>query len=150
MNVGQLGDVDNCTLANAINITVDCREYCAVLKTDLFQGNETFEECNSLNARLVLPRNKKEGTEFLKFSPDRTWIGLWNANNTLGRENWRNTNGTEPKYANLRVNDSIKFVFVINFFVYKIVDSLKVVQNSTSVGFCCLLESVWNMVGHAR
>ena len=70
-----------------------------------------MDECKAMNARVVLPRNRREGTEFLKFSPERTWIGLWNTNRTIGRESWRDGNGTKPKYANLRVEKSLNLEF---------------------------------------
>ena len=56
-----------------------------------------------MNARVVLPRNRREGTEFLKFSPERTWIGLWNANRTIGRESWTDVNGKKPKYRGVQL-----------------------------------------------
>ena len=75
-----------------------------------------MDECKAMNARVVLPRNRREGTEFLKFSPERTWIGLWNTNRTIGRESWRDGNGTKPKYANLRVEKSLNLEFWTFFF----------------------------------
>ena len=111
LSLGLLGNVEHCSLVNATNITVDCRKYCAILKKGLYQGNETFEECKAMNARVVLPKSQKEMTAFLKFSPGRTWIGLWNAKRAKGKESWKDTTGAKAEYANLRVITSIQLVF---------------------------------------
>ena len=64
-----LGLVSKCTLIDDIKpvekINLDGRSYCVVYKGHTTHP-EAFETCKKLNARLPLPRNKKESEAFLK------------------------------------------------------------------------------------
>ena len=76
-----LGIVTKCTLTGYVqNINVDGRSYCVV-----DHGNKKHPDaikiCKNLNARLPLPRNKKEAEEFIK----------------IGGPVWTNVDARNPK-----------------------------------------------------
>ena len=75
-----LGIVTKCTLPESLkrrgeskwhtvkNFTVDGRSYCVVDYGNPYRHYHAVHVCKNLNARLPLPRNKKEADEFLKIS----------------------------------------------------------------------------------
>ena len=70
-----LGIVAKCTLTGAVkNINVDGRSYCVVDHGNK-RHSKAFEFCKKLNARLPLPRNKKESQEFIKIS-GKVWTNV--------------------------------------------------------------------------
>ena len=46
-------------------VSVDERSYCVVAKKKMYY-NDALKKCESLNARLPLPRNKNESDAFMK------------------------------------------------------------------------------------
>ena len=81
MKISNLGIVSSCTLTGDVkNFTVDGRSYC-VIKKGKNKHPVALELCKKLNARLPLPRNKKEATEFIK----------------IGGGSWTNVDARNPK-----------------------------------------------------
>ena len=74
------------------NINVDGRSYCVV-----DHGNKKHPDavkfCKNLNARLPLPRNKKESDEFLKISSSWTNVDARNPNITANQSEWIDAEG---------------------------------------------------------
>ena len=63
-----LGFVSKCTLQSVTKVQytkVNGRSYCVVYR-GLHEHSEAVKICKKLNARLPLPRNKKESEAFLK------------------------------------------------------------------------------------
>ena len=70
--VYRLGIVEKCTLTGYVNnFTVDGRSYCFVDR-GMSKHYEAIEICRQLNARLPLPRNKRELDAFRKTSSQAT------------------------------------------------------------------------------
>ena len=89
-----LGIVTKCTLTGVVkNINVDGRSYC-VVDHGKKKHPEAFEFCKQLNARLPLPRNKKEADEFLKIS-GRTYtnVDARNPKRTSNKAEWVDAEG---------------------------------------------------------
>ena len=88
-----LGVVANCTLTgNVKTINVDGRSYCVVDQGKYLHA-KALEVCKKLNARLPLPRNKKESDEFLKISSSWTNVDARNPNITANQSEWIDAEG---------------------------------------------------------
>ena len=89
-----LGIVEKCTLTGPVkNINVKGRSYCVV-----DHGNKehptAFEFCKKRNARLPLPRNKKEAEEFIKIG-GKVWthVDARNPKKTFNKTEWVDAEG---------------------------------------------------------
>merc|ERR1711937_16652 len=58
-----------------------------------------FKHCTALNARLPVPKSQAELTEFSKFFPERTWLGLTNPDNKKDLSAWIDTDKNVPDFV---------------------------------------------------
>ena len=124
-----LGLVSECTLNEdklygpVRNMQVDGRSYCVVNK-----GNDkhprAFETCKKLNARLPLPRNKKEADAFFKISGSikdpisgySHWLNVdaRNPKQTTNKAEWVDAEGkalgTRPVYQRVKKVSDVYYV----------------------------------------
>ena len=89
-----LGIVSSCTLTgNVYNFNIDGRSYC-VIKEGKHRHPAAFDICKKQNARLPLPRNKKEADEFIKIGGN-TWthVDARNPKKTANKDEWVDAEG---------------------------------------------------------
>ena len=93
-------------------IKVDGCSYC-VVDYGKKKHPDAFEFCLRRNARLPLPKNKQEATEFLKISPSWTNVDARNPNITANQSEWIDAEGkplgSRPVY--LMGQKTLFFVF---------------------------------------
>ena len=124
-----LGLVSKCTLNEdklygpVKNMKVDGHSYCVVNKAN-DKHPRAFETCKKLNARLPLPRNKKEADAFLKISGSKVYktsggsywlyVDARNPKNTSNKAEWIDAEGkalgTRPVYQRVKKVLNIDYV----------------------------------------
>ena len=116
MGTANLGIVSSCTLTGDVKyFTVDGRSYC-VIKKGKYTHPVALDLCKKLNARLPLPRNKKEASEFIKISGG-TWanVDARNPKKTDNKAEWVDAEGkplgNRPVY--LMGQKDLKFLYRI-------------------------------------
>ena len=116
MKTANLGFVSSCTLTGDVkHFIVDGHSYC-VIKKGKNKHPVALELCKKLNARLPLPRNKKEASEFIKIgSGSWTNVDARNPKKTANKAEWVDAEGkplgSRPVY--LMGQKYLKFLFRI-------------------------------------
>ena len=117
--VYSLGIVEKCTLTGYVNnFTVDGRSYCFVDRGNS-KHYEAIETCRQLNARLPLPRNKRELDAFRKASSQAThWVSLSSWTHVDARNPMKTDNKSEWVDAEDKpLGDTPVYLGVIEFFL---------------------------------
>ena len=104
------------------NIDIDGRSYCVIGKGK-HKHPDAVDICKKLNARLPLPRNKKERDEFRKISGLSSWthVDARNPKKTDNQAEWVDAEGkplgNRPVY--LKGHKILNLLSTFQFYIFK-------------------------------